>query len=96
MLFDVLDIVQNTAVLIAAVALELAFCAKAPMLDNARAAAKHTHFEMVRLQVVNAALLEDLRRRICSVCGSFSRNLSSDGARVHNGIVRVGKVLSVP
>src|SRR5690242_2170932 len=56
-LLDVLDIVQNTAVLIAAVALELAFWAKAPTPDNASAATKQTHFDRVLLQVVNAALL---------------------------------------
>jgi hypothetical protein len=45
-LFEALDIVQYTAVLIAAVALELAFWAHAPALERARAIARHIDFDI--------------------------------------------------
>ena len=46
MLFEVLVIVQYTAVLIAAVAFELAVWANAPTVDNARAAVRHTYLDI--------------------------------------------------
>jgi hypothetical protein len=46
-LLEVLDMVQYTAVLIAAVAFELAFWAKAPPLESARTVARHTYFDIV-------------------------------------------------